>query len=860
MTQPLYLLADGRRLVLDPGQENVLGAARTGELTLDPARPSEPLATFRNLGHWMMRIDKSVRNAEVGGEQVKGRVVHFKGSDPVSVLLETQGFRAEFSLEPAEATAGPATPPPAPPANRPTWSAPPAQTSGPVVPSLGPPPPPPPNAGTIYDPYQYAPVPPAVPAPNIPPPRPPTQAAAAPATGPGWVRSTLKAAPVRPGEWSIGEKTVFGRGDEADIVVPDLDVALVHATLTRTNTGVYRLRDHGRGNGTFVGGTSVMGAQLSRGDAFTIGYSTFRLAGADLLREDRNQSAPALIVSGLSAVYTPRTRSWSSIWRSTRGKPEFGLRALSAVLHPQEVLAIVGPSGAGKSSFFRAMLGEMEVTEGSVRFRDLDLRTHAEQIRHQLGFVPQTEEFHDQLTVAQTLSYTAMLRLASDVTAQQRNDRVQEICSHLDLTGKLDSRAGTLSGGEGKRVSIALELLSGPAFLMLDEPTSSLDVGMAQDVMRQLASIASDPSNACAVAVVTHNTYQLEDVDRLLVLGTGGLPLYCGPPDEALTDLGSGNFAELMTTARYSPETAAARFASGPVPLDAQQQISTPSKGPAYVQPARAHHRVLWQTAVLLSREVALLRARGLGFLQHPTLALLGGGLAATAASASGLGGLPMGNPEIMRTITLMVTTCVFCGQALTSYNLVTEIGILRREHRTGMSPAAVIISKFLVFGSLAVLQTLLVLVVFRLVRPGPVEGLIGFADLDLAVCLISASLSSVALGMAISARGASLQRAIGWATATAICQVALNGTLLDLSKPSFLSVISMVLPARWATASVGALTNVHATAPNTPADPLWKHNVLRFCIDLSASALLTALFLLIAWTVLSKRLNGREH
>ncbi|MFC7648569.1 ATP-binding cassette domain-containing protein [Streptosporangium lutulentum] len=179
-------------------------------------------------------------------------------------------------------------------------------------------------------------------------------------------------------------------------------------------------------------------------------------------------------------------------------------------------MAIVGPSGAGKSSLFRALLGELPITGGTLLFRGLDLVTDGEQIRHLLGYLPQQDHLHKSLTVRQNLRYAARLRLPADLPRKDREARILEIVDRLGLTERIDLRAARLSGGQLKRLSIALEILSDPLLLLLDEPTSGLDPGLDQEVMRLLKEIAG---RGCSVIVVTHTPDNLILTDQVLVLG-----------------------------------------------------------------------------------------------------------------------------------------------------------------------------------------------------------------------------------------------------------------------------------------------------------------------------------------------------
>ncbi|WP_433227358.1 ATP-binding cassette domain-containing protein [Actinomadura formosensis] len=649
-------------------------------------------------------------------------------------------------------------------------------------------------------------------------------------------------------------ETVLGSGPDADIIVPDLGVAARHATLRRRPVTGLEIRDHGRGDATYVRGRRVMWARLGAGESFTIGNSAFTLLDEETLSETRRERGASLVVSGLSATY--RTG-----WTPRPGPREPALRDLSIVLGPGEILAIIGPSGAGKSTFFRALLNEIE-TSGRLLFSGLDLATEGEQIRDMVALVPQQVDLHESLTVGQVLHHAARLLPGAGTTAAERRARITEIAGHLDLGGLLGKRIRALSGGEKRRVSIGVEILGGPRLLMLDEPTSALDAGRARSVMRLLRDIAD---GGCTVAVITHATDQLDGVDKVLVVGADGRPLYYGEPRAVLGDLGERGFADLMQTARHAPDGAAARFLAGPVPAEAARLAAAsagpprpPREPPMREEPGR--QRALRQFPVLVAREVALLRSRGvLALAQIPAIPALGGLLAALGASAAGLGGPDLSNEHAVQALTLLITACVFAGQSITYGDIVAQFPVLRRERRAGVSPGAVIAAKGTVFGVLAVLQALIAAGGFRLLRPPATESLLVNPDVDMAICLAGGALAAMAAGLLISAAAPTIERAVGWATAAAICQVALSGSLLDLSERPVLAAVSRLLPSRLATAALAASSGVEHVAIHPPRDDLWTHRPAVMITELCALLALTIVYGCAAWWVLRHRLARRS-
>ena len=138
------------------------------------------------------------------------------------------------------------------------------------------------------------------------------------------------------------------------------------------------------------------------------------------------------------------------------------LDTVSFTLSPGELVAIVGPSGAGKTTLLEAMAGITPATSGSVRFDGIDVYDNLKTFRSVLGYVPQDDIIHADLPLHRTLRYAARLRLASSTAAADVDDVVRDAIDAVGLTDHANVRVGSLSGGQRKRASIAVELLTDP--------------------------------------------------------------------------------------------------------------------------------------------------------------------------------------------------------------------------------------------------------------------------------------------------------------------------------------------------------------------------------------------------------------
>jgi ABC-type multidrug transport system ATPase subunit len=207
---------------------------------------------------------------------------------------------------------------------------------------------------------------------------------------------------------------------------------------------------------------------------------------------------------------------------------------------PGECVAVLGPSGAGKSTLIKAIGGFLKGYDGKVSYDGVDLTSDRAALRRRIGYVPQDDIVHPSLTVAQELGYAAQLRMP-DCEDEAREKRVKEVLATLELDHVASTRIGNLSGGQRKRVSVGVELLTGPPVLFLDEPTSGLDPALEQKMMALFAHLAREGR---AVMVTTHVMESLAEVQLVLVLVQGNLAFF-GPPKGALNHFGAASFSRI---------------------------------------------------------------------------------------------------------------------------------------------------------------------------------------------------------------------------------------------------------------------------------------------------------------------------
>ncbi len=215
------------------------------------------------------------------------------------------------------------------------------------------------------------------------------------------------------------------------------------------------------------------------------------------------------------------------------------LKDLRLQLSGGQLAVVLGPSGSGKSTLLKALMGFLP-SRGTVRWRGQDLLKNFDQLKGELGYVPQDDVLHTDLKVRACLEYSARLRLPQ-LSEEQQQQRVESILNTLELKPREHLRIKKLSGGQRKRVSVGLELLTEPQLLLMDEPTSGLDPALEAQMMQLFRKLASG-DRVCLLS--THVTASLDLVDVALMVADGYL-VYRGPPADIPQYFDCANLAEV---------------------------------------------------------------------------------------------------------------------------------------------------------------------------------------------------------------------------------------------------------------------------------------------------------------------------
>jgi ABC-type multidrug transport system ATPase subunit len=604
---------------------------------------------------------------------------------------------------------------------------------------------------------------------------------------------------------SFSQETMeAGRDPNCDIPLDFATVSWRHARLTKTPDGIL-VEDLGSRNGTYVDGVRVTGKVLAEaGQEIGLGSVRFQLLESGELAQ-RDYNGKVTIEAKDIVVQVPSGKRL--------------LDPVSLTVFPYELVALMGPAGAGKTTLLKALNGYTRPVQGTVLFRGQSLYDYYDLYRHMMGYVPQDDIVHPQLTVRQALYFSAKLR--TDLTDAEINTRTEKVLYDLGIPDKIDTVIGsperkTLSGGQRKRVNIGLELITDTPVLFLDEPTSGLSSYDAESVVDLLKNL-SKTGKTILTTIHQPSLKVYKQFDDLIMVSRDkgekpGAMVYFGPaypdsiqffnppttgapikPQELNPEMlfsGMNTVQEGSRTETWRQRYLASRYRQEFVANRSGKQPAAADKSPE-AKPRRELGLGQWVALVKRNLIVRLGDRAQTVFLlaQAPLVALL----VVMLNYPLRPGHLDELSQKIPGVHFLMVVAAIWFGCNNAARDIVGEWTIYKRERMVTLKLLPYVFSKFAVLLGLCIFQCFTMLAIVYLSC-----GLHSNFGWDFLVLLLSA-VTGAGLGLTISAISKTTESAIALMPMVLLPIIAMGGVMRPIYlMPKAGQAVSALIPSRW--------------------------------------------------------------
>ena len=561
---------------------------------------------------------------------------------------------------------------------------------------------------------------------------------------------------------SLNEKSVItiGRNPTCDVVLDHMSVSRVHAVI-ENRQGNFFIRDNNSMNGVYVNGQRIYNEQMLKEKDVIVITNSKLLYSAGLLNYCCFTNG-----IGLDAI--------DIVKRVKSGHGEKTItNHISLSIEPCSFTGIIGGSGAGKTTFMNCLSGYNGATEGHVLINGVDLYKNYNSFKSIIGYVPQQDIIHGNLPLQEMLEYSAKLRMPPDTTKEERKARVRDVIKTVELSGHEDTMINLLSGGQRKRASIAVELLSDPKIFFLDEPSSGLDPGTEKNLMHTMHNMARQ---GITIILITHTIQNINLFDKIIFLGKGGNLCYYGPPQGAPSFFGVEHLSDAYMLTESNSDELKNRFLTSGIMQPVENTGHNTGKqvrgeSESFGVKTRKIFSNTWTLSIRYTKLLINDTQRMLLLLlQPPLLALM---ISITKD----------GNQYKYRMITMSLLFTLACsGFWIGILNAIQEICkekiILKRENMAGLSLFAYVTSKMLVLTILCAVQSFLLLVSYWILIGLPEDGIIMSPFLELFLTIFLTALSATALGLVVSSFFDNPDRALVVAPLLIMPQILYSGIL----------------------------------------------------------------------------------
>ena len=592
----------------------------------------------------------------------------------------------------------------------------------------------------------------------------------------------------------------IGRAPDNTLTLNHPQVSAHHAQIRREAGGTF-VQDLHSTNGTFVRGQRVTPGHpipINPGENLQVGNYQLVYQPGSIVQSDSSRVR-------IDALHIRKTVNNNSMVL---------LNDISITVQPKEFVALVGGSGAGKSTLMDALNGFRPATQGTVLLNGDDYYHNFAIYRASLGYVPQEDIIHRDLPVERALYYVARLRLPQDTSEIEIQQRVTEVLEDVEMTARRKVIVSRLSGGQRKRVSIAVELLAKPNLLFLDEPTSGLDPGLDKRMMFLLRRLADQGRT---IVLVTHATNNITACDKVVFLAPGGKLAFFGPPKEALEFFEVKEFPDIYSKLDQNPASAdewEGRFAQSAYfnqyITQPQTQLPPPAHPPAYntaVAPPSAPSMSDWRQFFILTRRYTELVVRDrvnllVLILQAPVIAIILGIVAGANVFEPG-----HKFSTAQQVLFMLGISGVWLGTNNAAREITKENPIYLRERLVNLRVFPYIMSKVVVLSLLSLVQSFLLVGIILITSGAPPRGALFPAAFELIVGVWLTAMAGIGIGLLVSAIASNTDKAVSIVPIILIPQIILSGMIFAL--PGATKDLSFLTVSKWSLDSLGTSAGI---------------------------------------------------
>jgi ABC-type multidrug transport system ATPase subunit len=510
------------------------------------------------------------------------------------------------------------------------------------------------------------------------------------------------------------------------------------------------------------------------------------------------------------------------------------LANLSFTASPGTLTSVIGLSEASASALVDVLGGAVQTRVGTVDVGGHDVT--ADHVRPHVAVVPRHDLLHPQLTIEQALNYAAELRLPPGTSADHRREVVRTVLNQMELGALRTIQVGNLTVEQRKRASLAVELLTDPALLILDEPTAGLDSAAERRTTAMLRQLADEGR---VVVEATTSPTDLDACDQVLVLTATGAPAFAGAPSQIGAELGTTDWTEIVARVSADPYGAHDGYLARQ-----PETLPTDTPPPAPVEhPAGPAHPKLWRQILIAARRQAWLTVADQRYFIFLTiLPLLFGAISLLVPGDAGLGPAnPYGNSpdEAVEILAVLGMGAVVMGTALGIRDLFGEQRIFRREQAHGLSASALLAGKLIVYSLVAIVQTGIITISAVVGKGAPTHGavLLGHSSLaasfELFVALAVTAIVSAMVALTLSSLATYSEQILLMAVLTVLLSLVFAGAMFPIASRFGLEQIAWLVPARWGFAATASTVDVHDVNLLAAADNSWKHSAGQWLLDM---------------------------